>query len=234
MPSIESQQLYPIGNRHLDSLPESIRLAAETVWAFLHIGCPLQSSADYIVGLGSYDPRVSTYCATLLLDGWAPAIIFSGSSGNWTRNVWHDSEAQIFSGHAIAAGVPKCKIVTEDKSTNVGENIVFTKRLLAREHRAPKSVILVTKPTSERRVLETARYAWPEVAIAVSSPRLSFREQFVGSPRPEILLDEMTGEIHRLIEYPNRDYFSIQSIPPNVMHAYEHLLDSGFTNHLSI
>ncbi|VVE05968.1 hypothetical protein PIN31009_02366 [Pandoraea iniqua] len=233
MPSLDYQQRLNPGHRDLDSLPEGTCSAAETVWAYLHIGAPIQRRADYIVGLGSYDTRVATYCATLLLENWASSIVFSGNSGNWTRDVWHDSEAQIFSDRAVAAGVPLDRIIKEEKSTNVGENIAFTKKLLSHDYPVPGTVILVSKPSSERRVLATARHIWPEVSFAMSSPPMTFREQYIGSPRPEVLLDEMAGEIHRLIEYPSRNYFSRQSIPGDVMNAYQHLLDVGCRNHLS-
>lgn len=44
--------------------------------------------------------------------------------------MWDRSEAEIFAEHAIAKGVPGDKIKLETKSTNIGENVKFTRELL--------------------------------------------------------------------------------------------------------
>jgi uncharacterized SAM-binding protein YcdF (DUF218 family) len=86
----------------------------------------LQSSV--IIGLGSYDIRVAQYCARLYLDGYGQKIVFTGKLGNWTRDKWIKSEAEIFADAAI--GVPREDIWLEPEATNIGENIAYSKCLL--------------------------------------------------------------------------------------------------------
>jgi uncharacterized SAM-binding protein YcdF (DUF218 family) len=151
---------------------------AEKLWNYHHLNQPLEK-ADVIVGLGSYDLRVAERCAELYSDNWAPFIIFSGHLGNWTRALWDRSEAEIFAEHAIARGVPANRITLEPKSTNIGENLTFTRDLLHTENIDATAVIIATKPSTERRVFATSKKVWPEVKTTITSPQISFSEQGV-------------------------------------------------------
>ena len=99
---------------------------AQVLWDYHHINGPVEKS-DCIVGLGSYDLRVAERCADLYHGRWAPLILFTGHLGNWTQRMWDRSEAEIFAERAIARGVPADKIMLETKSTNIGENVRFTR-----------------------------------------------------------------------------------------------------------
>ncbi len=79
--------------------------AARTLWNF-HCVYDDPGPADVIVGLGSYDMRVATRCAALFLGGFAPQIIFTGASGNWTAGLFATTEAEAFRDHAHQLGVP--------------------------------------------------------------------------------------------------------------------------------
>jgi DUF218 domain len=107
---------------------------AQQLWNYLHLNLPLERM-DCIVGLGGCDLRVAERCAKLYNGNWAPFIIFSGHLGNWTRRMWNRSEAEVFAEHAIAKGVPPDKTRVETQSTNIGENIGFTRDLLMAESR---------------------------------------------------------------------------------------------------
>ena len=81
--------------------------------------------------LGSHDTRVAERGAELFLDGWAPFVVFSGHLGALTGDRWQRSEAAVFAEVAGAKGVPRERMLIEDRSTNTGENVAFTRRLLA-------------------------------------------------------------------------------------------------------
>lgn len=55
-------------------------------------------------------------------------------------------EADLFAQIAIDMGVPRSAILIENRSTNTGENIVFTKALLEQKNIHPNSFLLVQKP----------------------------------------------------------------------------------------
>jgi uncharacterized SAM-binding protein YcdF (DUF218 family) len=75
--------------------------------------------------------------------------------------MWTEPEADQFAAIAIKMGVPERSIFVENKSTNTGENILFTQQLLAHKNLDPQSFILVQKPYMERRSYATFKQYWP-------------------------------------------------------------------------
>ena len=73
-------------------------------------------------------------------------------------------------------GVPEESILIENRSTNTGENVLFTREMLAGKGLDPASFILVQKPYMERRTFATFSKVWPGKRIIVTSPRLSLDE----------------------------------------------------------
>ena len=69
--------------------------------------------------------------AQLFLEGWAPLLIYSGGFGSITKALWTEPEADRFAAVAIRLGVPRERILIENRSSNTGENVTFTKQLLA-------------------------------------------------------------------------------------------------------
>jgi uncharacterized SAM-binding protein YcdF (DUF218 family) len=138
---------------------ETLELA-KRLWDFHHTHHKLEKT-DCILVLGSHDLRVAERAAQLFLEGWAPMIIFSGGLGNFTKEMWTETEADQFAAIAVSMGVPKESILVENKSTNTGENILFTQQLLAQKNLDPQSFILVQKPYMERRSYATFKKHWP-------------------------------------------------------------------------
>lgn len=190
-----------------------------------------REKSDCIVSLGSYDLRVAERCADLYFDQWAPLIIFSGCLGNWTKRMWDRSEAELFAEHAIARGVPADKIKLETKSTNIGENVRFTRELLQAQGLLVNSITMVSKPSTERRMFATCKKIWPEMRVFFTSPRVDFAEQS-HSGIQEGLIHEMVGDIQRMQAYPDLGFQILQEVPASVLDAYERLISLGFDKHL--
>jgi uncharacterized SAM-binding protein YcdF (DUF218 family) len=212
------------------AIDKEVSCLARRIWNYHHLDLPLEP-ADCIVGLGSYDLRVAERCADLYGEGWGPMIIFSGYLGNWTKLMWDESEAGIFAKHAIARGVPAGKIRLEEKSTNIGENIRFTRALLQADGLRPKSITFVSKPSTERRILATCQKLWPEMKIGITSPRIDLEEQMRNGIQ-ENLIHEMVGDIQRIKVYPDLGFQVRHEIPDDVWGAYERLVSLGFDRHL--
>src|SRR6201988_2469618 len=105
---------------------------AQTIWNY-HLMNHEVAKADAILVLCSHDERVAERGAQLFLEGWAELIIFSGGQGAITKRLWQEPEAERFALIAHNLCVPRANILVEGKSTNTGENIEFTKQLLARK-----------------------------------------------------------------------------------------------------
>lgn len=188
--------------------------------------------ADCILVLGSHDLRVAERGAELYLQRWAPLLIFSGGLGNFTKDLWQEKEADRFADIARQMGVPEKAILVENRSTNTGENILFTQQLLKERALDPQSFIVVQKPYMERRSYATFKKHWPDKKLVVTSPPISFEDY----PNQEIPLERviniMAGDLQRIQLYPQKGFQVYQEIPEDVWHAFEKLVEAGYDQHL--
>ncbi|MEO7120784.1 MAG: YdcF family protein [Ginsengibacter sp.] len=204
---------------------------AHILWDYHHMNHTLEKS-DCILALGSHDLRVAERAAQLYLEGWAPFIIMSGGLGNLTKETWTQPEADQFAAIAIKNGVPEKNIFIENQSTNTGENILFTQKLLKEKKLNPQSFIVVQKPYMERRAYATFKKHWPEKFLLLTSPQLSFEDYITENITIEMAINIMTGDLQRIRYYPEKGFQVYQEIPGNVWNAYEKLVEAGFNRHL--
>jgi len=216
-------------------MDDRIRALVEKIWDYHHVNHQL-SPSDAILVLCSHDTVVAARGAELFLQGWAPLLIFAGGLGAITRRLWHEPEADQFARIAIDMGVPEERILIENRSTNTGENVLFTKRLLAKKGLDPQTFIVVQKPYMERRSYATFSKVWPEKQVRVTSPRLSLDEYLRKCSHdalsPADVISIMVGDLQRIREYPARGFQIHQEIPDDVWRAYEELVKAGYDNYL--
>ena len=216
-------------------MDDRIRALAEHVWRYHQLNHQL-TSADVILVLCSHDKAVAERGAQLFLEGWAPLLIFSGGLGSITSRLWHEPEADQFAAIAIGMGVPQASILIENNSTNTGQNVLFTKQLLAEKHLDPRIFILVQKPYMERRSYATFRKLWPEKEVVVTSPQVSLDEYLRRYSNRALSSDDvvsiMVGDLQRIRLYPDRGFQIPQDIPNEVWEAFEELVAAGYYKHL--
>jgi uncharacterized SAM-binding protein YcdF (DUF218 family) len=212
-------------------MKESVNKAACLIWDYHHMNHSLEKS-DCIFALGSHDLRVAEWAAQLWLEGWAPLLLLSGGLGNFTQGMWTEKEADKFAAIARKMGVPDEVILIENQSTNTGENILFSKALLAARGLDPQRFIVVQKPYMERRSYATFKKHMPEKELLVTSPPLTYDDY----PNEEIPLDRiiniMVGDLQRIKEYPAKGFQIEQEIPEEVWDAFELLVREGYGQHL--
>ena len=212
-----------------------IEALAETIWNY-HLMKHQVAKADAILVLCSHDERVAERGAELFLEGWAPLLIFSGGHGAITKTLWSEPEAERFARIAESMNVPRESILVEPNSTNTGENIKFTKQLLAQRGLDPQRFILVQKPYMERRSYATFRRFWPEKEVVVTSPQVSFREYLANYANGNIasadVVSIMVGDLQRIKLYPALGYQIPQEIPDDVWAAFEDLVRAGYDKYL--
>lgn len=205
---------------------------AKMLWDYHHLN-HTPDKADCILVLGSHDLRVAERGAELYLQGWAPILIFSGGLGNVTKGIWKDPEADRFARIALDMGVPAEAIFIENQSTNTGENILLTQKLLQEKGLDPQTFLLVQKPYMERRSYATFKKHWPDKKLIVTSPQIAFEAY----PTEEIPLEKvihiMVGDLQRIRIYPEKGFQVFQEIPDEVWDAYERLVKKGFDKHLA-
>lgn len=213
----------------------SLRHAVEKLWHYHHLHHELTPS-DAILVLCSHDRIVAERGAQLWLEGWAPLLIFSGGLGAITRRLWERPEADQFAEIAMTMGVPRERIVIENQSTNTGENVLFTRRLLEEQSRELQTFIVVQKPYMERRSYATFRKVWPEKDVVVTSPQLSlddYLDRIADGPlSKDDVIGIMVGDLQRIRVYPEKGFQIAQEIPADVWEAYETLVAAGYDRYL--
>jgi uncharacterized SAM-binding protein YcdF (DUF218 family) len=205
------------------------RRDALALWRYHRLGHELRPG-DAGIGLGSHDLGVATYTAELYHRGLFPVIVFTGGSTPTTRGRFPRGEAVHYREHALELGVPDSAILIDPNATNTGANIVNARALLTAAGHQPRRVLLISKPYAERRSYATARKLWPEVEIVCASMPLCYAEyvRTIGDER--LVVDMMTGDLQRIIEYPARGFAIPQDVPPDVLAAYERLRAAGFVS----
>lgn len=208
-----------------------INQLAQLIWDYHHLHHQL-APADLILALGSNDLRVAEYAAELYLRGWAPRLMFSGNVGALTRGRFAKSEAETFAEIAVKMGVPESALLIEPASTNTGENVVFSRRLLAAQQLDPSSFILVQKPYMERRAWATFQNFWPGKRVLAASPPISFADYPTADLPRDLVINIMVGDLQRISRYPSLGFQIAQEVPAEVWQAFEQLVTLGYDRHL--
>ncbi len=204
---------------------------AQILWEYNRMEMPL-SRADLILTLGSHDTRVAERAAQVFFAGLAPRIVFSGGRGRLTQDLFPRPEAEVFADVAVRLGVPEDKILLENQSTNTGENIILTRKLLQERDIHPRKIILVQKPYMLRRAYATARKQWPEMEFLVTGPQIDFAHYPNAQIPKDLLINIMVGDTQRIKRYAEMGFQIPQEIPERVWDAYQELVKRGYTRQL--
>ena len=204
---------------------------ARTLWDYMHMHHEMQAS-EVILVLGSNDLRVAEHAADLYHQGLAPWLVFSGGLGRLTEGQFNKSEAEMFAEVAVAKGVPESAILMEPRSTNTGENIAFSRELLAARGLDPERLIVVQKPYMERRAYATFMNFWPGKDIRISSPPIAFADYCTEALSKELIIQVLVGDVQRIRVYPDKGFQIPQPMPEAVWAAWEELVARGYTHHL--
>lgn len=132
----------------------------------------------------------------------------------------------------MALGVPQDAIIIEPHAANTGQNIEFSRRVLAAAEIPVTSVMLISKPYMQRRAYATIRKSWPEADAVCASEDLSFDEYLKSIGDDKLVIDMLAGDLQRIIEYPARGFAVAQDVPSSVLDAYRRLTRAGFDSRL--
>lgn len=204
--------------------------AALVLWDYHRLNHSLVPS-DGILVFGSNDLRVAAHAADLFHAGLAPWLLFSGARGRMTQD-WPETEADSMARVARDLGVPDDAILIENRATNTGENIRFSRELLAARGLALATAIVVQKPYMERRSIAALDVQWPEAGFRASSPPLDFHQYCTGGLTPELVIEAMCGDFQRILDYPALGFASRQETPGEVIDSHRLLVTAGYTGQM--
>ena len=209
--------------------------AIHILWDYLCLHQTPKKS-DCIVGFGCYNEDVARRAAQLYHQGLAPLILFTGGLGRNTSSMWTESEASRFARIAMAEGVPEKDILTEEKSTNSAENLIFSRRILAERGLTHPRIIGVQKPYMERRLFAAFPVYWPEAEVTVTSWQQTYEQYLTGLSRwgrtEEDTIHMIVGDFQRISVYADLGYQIRQPIPAEAAQAFQLLVDLGYTKQL--
>lgn len=202
---------------------ELIERCGRILWQYeiLNVGKDGITQADAIIAAGCNMLEVAEFAAKLAMEDYAPTLICSGYKGGATIN-WRLSEADTFKQIAEKTGF-QGQILVEDKSTNTGDNLIYSQELLSELGYPSLNLIVVCFPVVQRRVQAIAKLKLPGVDVQIAAPQVPFEE----FPR-EILYPIMMGEVWRNIVYPAKGFQSKEPVPLEALLSYTILYLSGF------
>ncbi|TGL02598.1 YdcF family protein [Leptospira bouyouniensis] len=204
---------------------------ANSIWKFLYIQENIQKS-DLIFVLCSHDLRVAQYAIDLYKKGFANYILFSGGLNFFTKHIFPKSEAESFAELALSQNIPQEKIIIENESSNTGENIQFTKQLLNSLNLKFNKIIAIQKPSMTLRIKLALDKQWNEGFFYISSPSYSISDAPHSHINLFMIINEIVGDLQRIIEYPKFGFQSETIIPDYITKAYNSLIEKGYNLHL--
>ncbi len=207
----------------------------QKIWDYITYSNPLEK-ADLIIAFGCMDLSIADRAVKIYKQVFADKILFSGGFGKDTGRLWNKTEAEVFAEIAIKAGVPKSAIILEDKSTNTGENIKFTRQLVEQNNLKVSKVIVIHQPCMGRRIFAALKKQWPELDFIVAPVDCNLSEYVDRmaklNVRKESVYSIMVGDLQRIKIFAKKGYQIEQKIPDEVWQAYEELVKAGYTQYL--
>ena len=136
----------------------------------------------------------------------------------------------------MAEGVPEKDILTEEKSTNSAENLIFSRRILAERGLTHPRIIGVQKPYMERRLFAAFPVYWPEAEVTVTSWQQTYEQYLTGLSRwgrtEEDTIHMIVGDFQRISVYADLGYQIRHPIPAEAAQAFQLLVALGYTKQL--
>ncbi|MFI7642957.1 YdcF family protein [Nonomuraea sp. NPDC049400] len=207
------------------------RRQALLIWDYHQMRHPIRP-CEAAIGLGSHDLGVADTAVDLYRAGLFPVLVFSGGNSPTTKARFPRGEAVHFRERAIERGLPPEAVLLEPHAGNTGQNLTYSRRVLAEAGITPASVLLISKPYMERRSYATARQVWPETKAICASEPLEFDAYLASIGDARLVLDMLVGDLQRIIEYPKHGFAIEQDVPGDVYDAYVALIRAGYDSRL--
>lgn len=202
------------------------------LWDYHSVRQELPREVDLMLVAGSHDTSVAEHAATLYKDVAFKTIVASGGQGKITSQTQSEPEAIRFRHIMEDNGVPSGSVLVEDRASNTGENVTFTRTLLSDLNVVPRTAVIVTKPYMARRAIATAEKQWPEPEWFVSAPVIAFEKYASDEAAEQRMLNLMVGDLQRVKIYADLGFQTPQLIPDKVWSAYERLVELGYNTHV--
>ena len=213
--------------------------AAKSALEYLAATDPLPAiAADAVIGFGTFDVTLASFCGDLYAEGRARRIVFTGGLGAGTADLgMPEADAWQQQLAATHPQIPAEHVLIENRSTNTAENIAFTQEVLIRADarnslgEGTKRVLIVASPSRLRRVKLTLQAMHPRLEVTRCLPAWNFdRERSLHEAKGIDYLNHLLGELDRIVTYAECGWIAREPLPPHLLSAQSELrraLSSG-------
>lgn len=210
-------------------MTDEVLNAARIIWKWLPVSDPVEP-ADIIFVLGNKSDALPGEATKLFKKKLAPLIVLSGGRGRITKD---DplTEAERYMQVLRQEGIPDDATISEDKSTNTGENIAFSKSLLKSKGLVFTSGIAVTTAMLSMRHRAILKKQWPAIKWRVHTPEPIPFDKRLTMDNPAEFFNLMVGEVTRLQHYPAMGFMDAVDIPGTIIESVKVLIDAGYTKY---
>ncbi|MFE6645723.1 YdcF family protein [Nocardioides sp. NPDC057772] len=212
-------------------MPSTVLDDARVLWDFHQLPDEPRAT-DVAIALGSHDIGVAEHTADLFRAGRFPLIVFTGANAPTTVKDFPRGEAVHFAERAEELGVPGSAILVEPRATNTGENLTYSRELLAEHDVSVASATLISRPYQQRRAYATAQKVWPGLDVVCSARRQELGAYIASIGSEKRVLDMLVGDTQRLWVYAEKGFATPQEIDDRTLAAYERLVAAGYTSRL--
>jgi uncharacterized SAM-binding protein YcdF (DUF218 family) len=185
--------------------------------------------ADAVLGFGTFDVMLASFCGELYSQQRARRIVFTGGIGSGTADLgmpeadaWREQLARTH------PSIPSDHITTENRSANTAENVAFTAEFLRRSdpdfnfERGLRHALIVASPSRLRRVKLTLQRMQPNLRTTRHLPRYADFEHEITLYESKGInyVAHLIGELDRLITYPARGWIAAEVLPKRIAEAH--------------
>lgn len=192
---------------------------------------------ELIMGCGCANLTIPVTCSDLFKQGFGKNILFAGGLGKLTKEMFSQSEAEVYEKIAIEQGVSPNRIFLEKQSTNTGDNFRLSIPILVQSNIPSDSILIVHNRLSERRTLSAAKAIMPNKKIYITSGKLTFNDfvqKLEKRTEAEVhsIISVLVGDIQRMIVYPQFGWQVHQSISEEVLTSYSFFKQKGYNTYI--
>lgn len=192
--------------------------------------------SDVVICCGCADVHVAEYACKLFLNSYADYIIFTGSSGKLSSKIFDKSEAEKFAEIALSLGIPQNRILIENKSTNTGDNLRFSKQIMDSNNINYNNIIITGGVLHGMRFYAAAKTIFKDSNIIISTYDVDiksffeFYEKLGVSEYENICI--LVSDIYKMITYPDKGWQIKVDIPKKVINSYKNLIKLGYDKYM--
>ena len=192
------------------------------LWRWLAITDELEPS-DIIFLFGSPSLRTPRKGAELFKKGLASYVVCTGHFSATEDDAFKATLAEAYSDELIKNGVPKDRIIVQDKSKNTPEDIKLAVPILEENNIPHKNAILVASSFHQRRAYATFKKLQPKIKT-INCPHIRVDESLINKDSPRYnILDNLIKEYEKIQLYGDKSDLIPQPPPKDVQKSFKYL-----------